>query len=332
VLIAQSLLASCALGLAALSYGRGPLPLVYLCLFLIGVGLAFAAPASSTLLPQVVPAEYFTSAATWSSSSWQFAAVLGPALGGLVIALAGSATPVYVLNAAAGFGVVLLVLQIRGRQPARSPSERTTLRALLEGFGFLRRTQIILATITLDLFAVLLGGAVTLLPVFATDILHVGATGLGLMRAAPSAGAVLIALGMAHLPPFRRAGQVMLLAVAGFGAATIVFGLSRSLLLSLLMLACLGAFDNVSVVVRSTLLLTRTPDALRGRVAAINSIFVGMSNEVGGFESGIAAALVGPVIAVVAGGVGTLLVVAAVALRWPELRRLGQLGQLSDHG
>ena len=184
---------------------------------------------------------------------------------------------------------------------------------------------VILAAITLDMFAVLLGGATALLPVYALDILHVGAQGLGWLRAAPAVGAVLVALVMAVKPPFRYAGRTLLVVVAGFGLATIVFGISRDFTLSLMMLALLGALDNVSVVIRSTLLLTRTPDMLRGRVNAVHSVFVGISNELGAFESGVVAALLGAVGAVVAGGVGTILVVALVAAFAPDLRQLGRL-------
>ncbi len=189
----------------------------------------------------------------------------------------------------------------------------------------MRSTKELLAAITLDMFAVLLGGAVTLLPVYATDILKVGPEGLGIMRAAPSIGALLMAVSLAHLPPFQHAGRTLLLAVAGFGMATIVFGLSRYFWLSVLMLLTLGALDNISVVIRATLLLVRTPDEMRGRTSAVNSIFIGASNELGGFESGAAAALFGPVAAVVGGGIGTILVVLAVAKAWPEMRNLRTL-------
>lgn len=184
-----------------------------------------------------------------------------------------------------------------------------------------------LAAITLDLFAVLLGGATTLLPVYARDILHVGPFGLGWLQAAASMGAVCMALVLAHRPTFRSAGRTLLSAVAVFGVATIIFGLSRSFALSFAMLFLLGACDNVSVVIRSTLVLLRTPDAMRGRVGAVNALFIGMSNQLGGFESGLAAQLLGPVIAVVGGGIGTLLVVLLVAWRWPEMRRLATLSE-----
>jgi MFS family permease len=329
VIVTQIILTLAALGLTALSYTRGSLLLIYGCLLLIGMAMAFNSPASSTLVPQTVPEYLFENAATWSSSSWQLAAVVGPALGGFVIALSGSATPVYALDAAASLIFAIMLLPLRGepRRPPVRTGERTTLRSLLEGISFLRRTQVILAAITLDLFAVLLGGATMLLPIFAKDILRVGPEGLGWLQAAPSVGAVCMALIVAHRPPFKKAGRTLLLAVAGFGLATIIFGLSRSFWLSLLMLFMLGAFDNISVIIRSTLLLTRTPDAMRGRVAAVNSIFVGASNQLGGFESGLVAQLLGPVIAVVSGGAGTILVVLFVALLWPEMRRLASLSE-----
>jgi hypothetical protein len=200
-----------------------------------------------------------------------------------------------------------------------------TLKSLVAGIRFIGQTRLILATITLDLFAVLLGGATALLPIFARDILDVGPTGLGWLRAAPSLGALLMAIFLAHRRPLRRAGRDLLWAVTGFGAATVVFGLSRSFLLSLAMLALLGALDNISVVVRGTLVQVLTPDAMRGRVSAVNAIFISSSNELGGFESGITADYFGPVASVVGGGIGTMLVVAIVALIWPEVRRLGPL-------
>lgn len=329
VIVTEVLLCLTSGGLALLSAIDGPVPLIYLCLLFIGVGVAFNSPASSAMIPEVVPTEAFVNAASWSSSAGDLATVIGPALGGILIAIWGSAFSVYVLNAAASLIFVALLVAIHGRAAVR-PREAASLRSLLAGLSFLRRTRIILAAITLDLFAVLLGGAVTLLPIFALDILHVGATGLGVMRTAPAIGAVLMALAQTRLPPFRKAGHALLWAVAGFGVATIVFGLSRSFAVSVLALAALGACDNVSVIIRHTLLLTRVPDAMRGRIAAVDNIFVGGSNELGGFESGVVAALIGPVLAVVTGGLGTLVVVGAIALIWPELRGLGRLSDVDD--
>lgn len=324
VLLTQLLLASGSLGLALVSYLRAPLLLFYGCLSLLGIAAAFSGPARSSLLPQTVPEAAFSNAATWSSSSGQLASVIGPALGGLLIALLGSATPIYALDALAALSFVWLVLGMQSK-PAPPRREELTVRSLLAGMGFVWRNKVLMAGITLDLFAVLLGGATALLPVYARDILHVGAAGLGWMRAAPSAGAILVAIVLAHRPPFRRAGPALLWAVGGFGLATIVFGLSKNFWLSLSMLALLGGLDGVSVVIRTSLFLLRTPDEMRGRVNAVNGVFISMSNELGGFESGVAAALVGPVVAVAAGGVGTLIVVLLIALAWPEVRRLGAL-------
>jgi len=314
------------LGLTVLSFLQGPILLIYACLLLFGIGVAFNNPAASALLPQTVPESAYASAATWSSSSWQLASVLGPAIGGLVIAFSGSATPVYACNVGAVliFTLLIALLRLRPREIPTAPPTRG-LTSLLEGVNFVRRTQVILAAISLDLFAVLLGGATTLLPVFAKDILHVGPAGLGWLRAAPSIGAITIAFGLAYLPPIKHAGRTLLLAVAGFGLATIVFGLSRSFWLSLSMLFLLGAFDNVSVVIRSTLLLLRAPDFMRGRISAVNNIFVGASNELGGFESGLTAQLFGPTLSVIGGGVGTILVVLLIALLSAEMRHLGPL-------
>ncbi len=312
-------------GLALLSSLRGPLWLVYGCLFAIGVGRAFERPAFSALLAGCVPPEHFTSAATWSSSSWQAASIVGPALGGALVAWAGRAAPVYAVDAALALALAGLVAAVRARPKAAAPDEPLTLASLSSGLRFVFQTRILLAAITLDLFAVLLGGATALLPIYASRILHVGAAGLGWLRAAPAIGAIAAGLVVAHRPPFRRAGWTLLVAVAGFGAATIVFGVSKSFPLSLAMLALLGAFDNVSVVIRTTLELTRTPDALRGRVNAVHGVFIGLSSELGAFESGVAAQLLGTVGAVAFGGAGTLVVVALVALLWPEVRRLRRL-------
>ena len=325
VLMTRAALGICSLGLALVTWTNGAPVLIYACLFGIGVARSFNSPASSTLLPQTVPAEAYTNASMWSSNAWQLAAAIGPALGGAIIALSRSATPVYLLDVAAAVAYIMLISLIRSRPVARPASEAGTWESLAEGIRFLRSTRLLLAVITLDLFAVVLGGAVTLLPVFAKDILHVGPSGLGWLRAAPSVGAVGMAFLLAHLPPLRQAGKALLWAVAGFGLATIVFGFSQSFFLSLAMLALLGALDNVSVVVRSTLLLVTTPNEMLGRIASVNSIFVGASNELGGFESGLTAAWFGPVVSVVAGGIGTIVVVIATALIWPELRRLGSL-------
>ncbi|HEX4207500.1 MAG TPA: MFS transporter [Ktedonobacteraceae bacterium] len=325
VLMGLIVLVLASLGLATLSYLRAPLLLIYVCLVVIGGAQSFYNPASSALVSQVVPEQAFENATTWRSSVGQLSAVLGPASGGFLIGLFHGATLVYVLGASLFLIFALLVLFIRARPQQTQVGSARKLSSLLDGLRFLGQTQVMLAAITLDLFAVLLGGATTLLPIFAQDILHVGPIGLGWLQAASSLGAVCMALTLAQRPPFKRAGRALLLAVSGFGVATIIFGLSHWFWLSFLMLILLGAFDNISVVIRSTLLLVRTPDAMRGRVSAVSSLFIGTSNQLGGFESGLAAQLFGPVPAVVLGGIGTLLVVTLVAMCWPEMRRLGTL-------
>jgi MFS family permease len=330
----QAILIAGSLGLTALAYWHGPITGIFACLLIMGVGTAFNGPAARTLPTVVVPEYAFENAATWSSSVTQLAFVVGPALGGLVIAVSGGATYAYVANSLAAVTYVVLLLFVRGdaesvrsRGRRRKPLAR---RSFGEGIDFLRCTPIILAVITLDLFAVLLGGATTLLPVYARDILQVGPTGLGWLRAAPSIGAVVMALFLAHRPPMRRAGPAMLLAVGTFGMATILFGLSRTFWFSIVALFVLGAMDNISVVVRSTLTLVRAPDAMRGRVAAINGLFISTSNQLGGFESGLTAQLFGPVWSVVGGGIGTIVVVLLAAWLWPELRALGSMREPSS--
>lgn len=325
-LISQLVLMACSLALAAISLTDGPLWVLYLVLALIGAARAFNNPAESALTPLTVPPDHYMNAVTWNSTVWQFSSILGPALGGFLIALANDAALVYIVNAASGGVLVAALLMLHVRQVVFSDADETPIQSISKGWSFLRRSHVILGSISLDMFAVLFGGATFLLPVFAKDILHVDATGLGILRAAPSVGALLMALTIARRPPFQRAGRTLLLAVAGFGIATIIFGLSTSFWLSLAMLFLLGALDNISVVVRHTLIMIQTPDEMRGRVAAVNSVFIGASNELGGFESGVAAALLGPVGAVVFGGIGTMVVVAAIAYLVPPLRRYGTLG------
>lgn len=324
VIISGTVVALSALGLASVSHWNGPVLLIYVALLIGGLAQAFKYPARIALLPQIVPREKFANAMTWNSTAFLASAVIGPALGGLLIAHTGSATWVYVGTFTLAMVFVGLTAALRGKQGPRS-EERLTIGSLVAAIRFVRETKVLFAAITLDLFAVLLGGAVTLLPIFAKDILHVGPAGLGWLRAAPSVGALMMALTIAHKAPMRGTGRKLLLAVIGFGLATIVFGLSRSFVLSLAMLFTLGALDAISMVIRSTLVQVRTPDVMRGRVSAVNGMFVDTSNELGGFESGITAALFGPVVSVVAGGIGTLIVVAAVAKAWPELRRLDKL-------
>jgi len=318
----QLALIVCALGLAAVSALQGPVPLVYLCLLVAGLARGFSGPARSAMLPQLVPPEEYERAIKWSAGLLQIASLVGPMLAGFVIASGVGATLAFVLDAICGAVSYLLtsraIPRYAGERAAPTP---ITVESLTAGLRFVWHTRIILATITLDMFAVLFGGAVALLPIYAMDILRVGPKGLGWLEAAPSAGALCMAFALAHLPPLRRPGATMLWAVAGFGVATIVFGVSRSFLLSLAMLFLTGALDNVSVVVRSTLVQVLTPDQMRGRVAAVNNVFISSSNQLGGFESGLVARMIGPVGSVVAGGIGTILVVATIASGWPEVRK-----------
>jgi MFS family permease len=324
-LISQVVLIVCSIVLAFLSITQGDLVLIYLTLAIIGAARAFNNPAESALTPQCVPPEYFYNAATWNSSVWQMSSILGPALGGLIIGATHTASLVYITNAFAGGVLVVALLLLRVRQENYQSSIEPPMVALRQGWRFVRSTQVILASITLDMFAVLFGGATFLLPIYAKDILMVDATGLGIMRAAQSIGALGMAFSLSRLPPFNHAGRTLLVAVAGFGIATIAFGLSTSFWFSVVMLITMGALDNISVVIRHTLVMTHTPDAMRGRVGAVNTIFIGASNELGGFESGVAAAVLGPVGAVIFGGLGTLLVVGLVARVSPRLRGMRTL-------
>lgn len=327
-LISQLVLMACSMALAAISLTHGPLWVFYVVLGLIGAARAFNNPAEAALTPLTVPSEHYMNAVTWNSMVWQFSSILGPALGGFLIALANNAALVYIVNVAAGGVLVTALLMLRIRKVVYDNGGETPFQSVSKGWSFLKRSHVILGSITLDMFAVLFGGATFLLPVFAKDILMVDATGLGLLRAAPSVGALLMALAIARRPPFQQAGRTLLLAVAGFGVATIIFGISTSFWLSMAMLFLLGALDNISVVIRHTLIMVQTPDEMRGRVGAVNSVFIGASNELGGFESGLAAALLGPVGAVVFGGIGTMVVVAVIAYYMPPLRRYGTLGSM----
>jgi len=331
VILAHLLTGLSALGLAYLSYSSGSLPLIFLCLFGIGVARAYNDPALSALVPETIPVRLFTSAATWNSSAWQTASIVGPAAAGLLAAWLHSVTLIYVIEALGALVFIALVTMIQSK-PLPLAEKSETWESLRQGLNFVRSNKIILSAITLDMFAVLFGGAVALLPIYATDILKVGAEGLGIMRAAPSIGALLMAFLLANLPPMKNAGRTLLWAVAGFGVATVVFGLSTSFLLSLVMLGLLGALDNISVVIRATLLLTQPPNEMRGRVSSVNSIFIGVSNELGSFESGFAAALLGPVLAVAGGGVMTVLVALAVSRFFPQLTALKTLDSVRHAG
>ena len=321
-------LAACAAALVALSALDGPTSLYYPVLFAIGVGMAFRGPSVGAMLPQLVPSKDFANAAAWFSSSFELASISGPAAAGFLIAAVNGAQLAFAFGLAAHLGFVAVLWSLPAL-PAAMTGKRQGFSDLLVGLRFVFRTKVFLAAITLDLFAVLLGGAVALLPVYAKDVLHVGPVGLGWLRAAPALGALATALLQTRLPPWKRPGQVLLFTVAGFGVATVVFGLSTVMWLSFVALFFTGVFDNVSVVIRSTLEQSLTPDSMRGRVSAIHYVFIGMSNELGSFESGATAALVGPLLSVVGGGVGTLLVVLLVAFGFPQLRTLPPLHQLT---
>jgi MFS family permease len=322
VFLSQMGQAGASVWLAVLSWQHGSVGMM---LTAIGLGATFQAlgsPARSAMLPSVVPQQAFSNAATWSSSCFQMASVAGPALGGNILTIG---TPwAYLVTAVCSAIYGINILQINLRKYVRDDRE-PMIQSLKAGMKFVFSAKMILATITLDLFAVLLGGAVYLLPYFANERLHVGEVGYAILRAAPAVGALAMAIIIAHTPPFKNAGRAMLYAVAGFGVATIAFALSTNYLFSMLMLCITGGLDNISVVVRHTLVQVLTPDRMRGRVSAVNNVFIGASNELGGFESGVTAAWLGTVRSVVYGGIGTVLVVAAVAVKWPQVWKFGSL-------
>jgi MFS family permease len=297
---------------------------IYAVLLLNGVVRAFNGPASQAFLPLLVPEEHFPNAVAWGSTVFQAATVLGPMMGGLLYSVLGNPIPVFSCCAIAFLAALALVSTIRLEVPQR-PRGSASPRLVMEGLRYIWHNRLILGTISLDLFAVLLGGAVALLPIYAKEILKAGAIGLGVLRSAPGAGAVLTAIILAHWPLRNRAGATMLWCVFGFGAFTIIFGLSRNLIVALIALVMVGACDMVSVIVRHTMVQLGTPDEMRGRVSAVNMIFIGASNEVGQFESGLTAQWLGTVPAVIAGGVGTIVVVALWAWLFPALRRVDEL-------
>jgi MFS family permease len=305
---------------------------IYAVLIFIGMGRAFSGPASSALLPSLVPKAHFVNAVTWGATIYQIANMSGPALGGLLFTLPLSgaleswrgAPIVYLLTLIMLTGFLILVGMIRP-EPVEKKATGFSTKTILAGLEYVWKTKLLLGSISLDLFAVMLGGAVALLPIFATEILHAGPRGLGLLRAMPSVGALIISLVLVVRPIKRRAGVTMLTCVAIYGAATIVFGLSRNLWLSLAALLVTGAADMFSVVVRSSMLQLATPPEMRGRVSAVNWLFIGASNEFGEFESGLTASWWGAVRAVIIGGIGSLLVTASASVLFPSLRRADAL-------
>lgn len=302
---------------------RGAVPF-YAVIFTSGIARSFLQPARNALGAEIVPRSLYANAVAWRSSSWQTAAVAGPALGGLLYGFAGPRLA-YVVQ----LGLVLVALvtfaSIRYAPRVLEKTTESMADSLKLGVRFVLQEPVLLAALSLDMFSVLLGGAEALLPVFAQEILRVGPQGLGILRAAPAAGASLMSLFLAHRPPFERAGRTLLLGVGTFALCIIGFGLSRSFYLSIALLAISGMADNLSVLIRSTLLQVLTPEHLLGRVSSVNAIFIGSSNEMGAFESGVTARLLGTVPAVLLGGFASLAVVAGIALRVPKLRRLGRI-------
>lgn len=313
------------LGLAALSFSRGSVFLMYALLLLDATVTTLGRPARMALVPQIVPREVFPNAVTWNTGMMQLASVIGPAIGGFIVAINASAA--YLISASSSVVFIFLLARLQIHEASRS-SAPPSIQTLLAGTRFVWRNRLILTAISLDMFAVMLGGAVYLLPIFAKDILQIGPTGFGWLRAAPAIGAAFMALLMTYLPPMRRAGWSLLIAVAGFGVATIIFGLSRIFWLSMAMLFLTGAFDNISMVIRQTLVQLLTPDQMRGRVSAVTGIFVGASNELGGLESGLVAHWFGTIFSVVSGGIGTIIVVLITAALSPELRAFGALHEI----
>jgi MFS family permease len=338
ILLCYALQIVCTAALLAIAVmGLRNVHLIYAVLFLVGTGRSFSGPASSALIPHLVPEGHFVNAVTWGAAIFQLANIAGPAMGGLLYTLPlehlfggvlAGAGVVYVamLIALVVFLVLIGSLSVRlGRMEHRDVS----LKVVMAGFQYVRRAPILLGSFSLDLFVVLLGGASALMPIFANEILHTGPQGLGMLRAAPAAGALIVSLLLARFPLNNKAGLRLFLCVGLFGAATVVFGLSHSLVLSLIALAIAGAADMVSVVVRSSVLQLATPPEMRGRVSAVNSMFLGASNELGEFESGVTAQWLGAVRATVAGGIGAMMVTGLWSVLFPSLRNIDDLSAQS---
>jgi MFS family permease len=326
-LVSLTVLLGCAATLFVLSYHLTPGSRVwpiYVVIALSGVARSFMTPSRAALAAELVPRELYPRASAWRSAAWQLAAVVGPAVGGLLYGF-GSARLAYGVASVLHLVGVGCLGQVRRTVTPVVDDHDSVWESLSVGIRFVLHQPVVLGAMALDMFSVLFGGAVALLPIFASEILHVGPQGLGIMQAAPAAGAVTMSLILTHRPPMKRAGRALFIAVAGFGLSIIGFGLSRSFMLSVALLAASGVFDMVSVVIRSTLLQVFTPQHLLGRVSSVNSIFIGSSNEIGAFESGVAAKLLGAVPAVIFGGAMTLVVVAVTASRVPQLRRLREI-------
>ena len=299
---------------------------IYLAVLVFGIARGFYNPSWSALKPFLVKKEHYSNSASWSSQFWQTGRILGPVAGGFLYAYLGLVNSLWVV-------VGLLVLTIIfasliGKKPVEQMTQTNILESLKEGFTFVKSNKIMLYSILLDMLSVLFGGVIAILPVYAKDVLHVGVEGLGFMRAAPGIGAVLTMLATAYFPPTVKAWQNMLIGVAGFGVATLVFAVSQNYLISLIALFFTGAFDSIGVVVRSTILQLLPPDNMRGRVSSVNGIFVSTSNELGAFESGLAAKIMGPVNSVIFGGVMTLVVVTYIFSRSRELLKVNLLKEV----
>jgi MFS family permease len=313
-----------ALLLAITLRGAVSIAAVFAVLVLLGVVRSFNGPVSRAMLPHLVPPEHFAGSVAWASSIFQAATILGPILGGLIYAFARGPVAVYVCAALAAGVAIALTLQLPAQEKERA-RPAANLSTVFEGFRYIWREKLILGAISLDLFAVLLGGAVALLPVYAREILNAGPWALGILRSAPGVGAGIMAIAIAHRPLKNRAGATMLWCVAGFGLCTVIFGVSRSFAISLAALFLVGATDMVSVIVRATLIQVKTPDEMRGRVNAVDMIFIGASNELGQFESGITAQWFGAVPAVILGGIGAIVVTGLWAWMFPQLRKVNEL-------
>jgi MFS family permease len=332
VLWTLAVLCVASIGLTAVSWRNYPVILMYACLFVSASARTFMWSATASLMPQLVSRKQFSRAVTWNSGLFQIAAAAGPVLGTKLVDWIGGASPaprtaawVYAANVAACLTAFVLIMLVKAHhKPAKK--EELSLHTIAAGLKFIFRTKVVLGGITLDMFAVLLGSATAILPVYATKILHAqGAAELGWLKAALPLGSLLMSVILVHRPPLQKAGKTLLWSVVIFGLSTMGFGLSRVFWLSFVMLFISGMADYISVVVRHTLVQLMTPDEMRGRVSAVNNLFIGTSNEMGDFETGFVAQYCGPVFAVVSGAIGTIIVVIIAAIRWPELRKYGRL-------
>ena len=330
ILVTISLLLFCALSLLfftleqgshILKFGSFP---IYLIIFLSGIARGFLSPANFSFMPQLIPRPLYANAISLNTTFWLVASIVGPMLAGFIYAVAGISTT-YLTGALLFVAALGFYVSIPSRPVPTVSNEQGIREKIKSGLKFVMKTQIIFGAISLDMFAVLFGGAVALLPIFAAEILEVGPQGLGMLRAAPALGAVLMAVYITYNPIQRNTGKVMLFSVAGFGASMIGFGLSTSFILSLSMLMLSGMFDSISMIIRSTLIHTRTPENMKGRVSAVNSIFIGSSNEIGAFESGLTAKFMGVIASVVFGGIMTLLTVGITGWKAKKLTNLDQL-------